>query len=58
MTEKQYSEKEIRDAIWKLNKKYQNYVSIMDFHDLLLIENLLMNFEMILFNGDVKELEE
>lgn len=51
MNDKKYSEKEIRNAILKLNLKYQDYVSIMDFHDLLLIENVLMNFERILFHS-------
>ena len=57
MSEKQYSEKEIRKAVWELNKKYQNWIEKMDFHDMLLIENVLMNFEMILFNGDVQSEE-
>ena len=27
----------------------------MSFHDMLLIENVLMNIEMFLFNGDIRE---
>lgn len=51
---KEFNESEIRDAVWELNKHYRASMQKMDFHDLLLIENLLMNFERILFVGDVK----
>ena len=50
MTERTFTESEIRDAVWQVNQKYQQCISMMDFHDMLLIENLLMNFERILFN--------
>ena len=50
-----YSEKQIRDAVWELNRHYQDSIVMMDFHDLLLIENDLMNFERILFCGDVND---
>lgn len=50
---KDFSEEEVRNAIWRANKRYQNFVSIMDFHDLLLIENVLMYLEMVLFEGKV-----
>ena len=53
--EKYYSETAIRDAVWETNKKYRDCMSIMSFHDMILIENVLMNFEMRLFNGDVRE---
>ena len=51
---KEFNESEIRDAVWELNKHYRTSMSKMDFHDILLIENLLMTFERILFVGDVK----
>lgn len=52
---KAYNEKEIRDAVYETAQKYQECIGAMSFHDMLLIENVLMNFEMRLFNGDVRE---
>ena len=50
-----YTEEEIRKAILKLNEKYTGEAEKMSFHDMLLIENILMNIEMFLFNGDIRE---
>ena len=50
-----YTEEEIRKAILKLNEKYTGEAEKMSFHDMLLIENVLMNIEMFLFNGDIRK---
>lgn len=55
MSERTFTEREIRDAVWELNKKYRNFSSVMNFHDMVLIENVLMNFERILFVGEIRK---
>ena len=50
-----YTEQQIRASISKLNEKYTGEAEKMSFHDMLLIENVLMNIEMFLFNGDIRE---
>ena len=53
MTEKYYSESDIRKAVWETSRKYQRWFDKMDFKDIAIVENVLMNFEMNLFCGEV-----
>jgi len=54
MKEKMYSERNIRKAVEMTAMKYHNLYEKLSFNDMALIENVLMNFEMFLFNGDIK----
>ena len=54
MSEKLYSEANIRKAVYKTAMKYHNLIDKMDFKDMTIVENVLMNFEMFLFNGDIQ----
>jgi len=48
-----YSEEVIRKAIKRTAKKYLEAYDKMSFAELVLVENVLMNFEMELFCGDI-----
>ena len=52
-----YHEAEIRDAVFKTGKKYRHLIQShdMELKDALLLENVLMTFEMYLFNGDIQK---
>ena len=53
MTEKYYSESDIRKAVLKTSQKYERLFDKMDFKDITIVENVLMNFEMNLFCGEI-----
>ena len=52
--ERVYSEDSIRRAVELTAMKYHNLSEKMSFNDMAIVENVLMNFEMFLFNGDIK----
>ena len=54
-TERMYTESEIREAVSRTSKKYQKVIDKMNFYDIVLIENVLAYFEIVLFNGDVQK---
>ena len=58
MAEKEYYyEEEIRDAVLKTGKKYRHLIQSheMELKEALLLENVLMTFEMYFFNGDIQK---
>lgn len=50
---KGYSEEEIREAVKVTAQKYLKSYDKMSFAEMVLVENVLMNFEMELFCGDI-----
>ena len=60
MSEEMYSERQIRSAVHDVASKYGRWNQKLEYRDIALVENVLMTFEMYLFNGDiqVKDLEE
>ena len=50
MTEKRFTEEEIREGILEVGKSY-SYFDDMTFHDKILIENLLMKIESAIIDG-------
>jgi hypothetical protein len=51
---KLYSEKNIRKAVEMTAFKYHNLSEKMSFSEMAIVENVLMTFEMFLFNGDIR----
>ena len=50
-----YSEKSVRKAVEMTASKYLDSSAPMSFNEMVIVENVLMTFEMFLFNGYIKE---
>lgn len=50
-----YSEESVRKAVEMTASKYLNSSAPMSFNEMAIVENVLMTFEMFLFNGYIKE---
>ena len=49
-----YSEDEIRNAVSKVTEYYKNMCDKMSFAEIIIVEHVLMQFEAVLFCGEVK----